>query len=164
METLINWVLLLLLFFIFGLAHELGHAAMSRIFFKDKGWIITMGSGPAIIRTKRLVVNLWFFVEGKINYSVVDGKTSHQILRSAGGFIVNIVFAALIFLFSIKYSEADVLPFWWRIVPLALFANIVIVVVTMLPMKYFFGVVKGMPSDGLQILRLIKNRKKDTGT
>lgn len=163
MASLVYWALWIIFTFVFGFLHELGHAAMSRVFFKDRAWIITIGSGVPVLTTKRLIINTWFFAAGKINYSVKEGKKSHHIARAAGGFIVNIILAILIFLFAMQYSShVYELPFWWPALPIALFVNILYAIATLIPVTYPYGVVKGMPSDGLQILRLIKNRSKQT--
>ncbi|MCL2406072.1 MAG: hypothetical protein FWC92_11095 [Defluviitaleaceae bacterium] len=153
-------------FFVFILMHELGHAAMSRILFKDKGWVITMGTGRPIFTSKRLVINTWFFIGGKINYSVLAGKRYKHILRAAGGILVNIVLAISIFVLVIHIRQYvqlyDFLP-WWLIIltiEIAFMVNIISAVTAMIPIIYPFGVVKGMPSDGLWILRLIFNPSK----
>ena len=158
--TLVYWALWIIFMFISCLLHELGHAAMSRIFFNDRGWVITMGGGTPIFRSKRLIINSWFFMAGMVQYSVHEGKKGHQIARAAGGFTINIILAVLIFLFAMWYSSHvyEISP----AIPIALFANIVTAIITMIPITYPYGIIKGMPSDGLYILRLIKNRNKGT--
>ena len=160
MDFLISWALWLIFIFVACLFHELGHATMSRILFNDKSWVITMGSGTPIFYSKRLIINAWFFMAGRVRYSVNEGKKSHQIIRAAGGFTVNIVLAILIYLFAILYSSNIYeLPVWWPVVSIAFFANIINALITMLPVTYPYGIVKGMPSDGLCILRIIRNSK-----
>jgi len=153
----LQWVFMLIFLFIFTLAHELGHAAMSRIFFNDKAWVIVMGSGKPIIQTKRLIINAWFFIGGYIIWATETREKYKHVLRCAGGFIVNLIFAAISILFILHYVRIDYIPVWWEIADAVFLVNVYLAVLTIIPITYpaLFGVTAGMPSDGLTIWRLL---------
>ena len=157
---LMLWLLWMISFFVFGLFHELGHILMSRIFFNDRDWVIEMGSGATIFSSRRLVINAWFFMPGKAVYSVHTGKKYQHILRAAGGFTVNVLFIALVFIFAILFTVRERSMWWSNITVLIMLVNVAFVVMTAIPIKYpsIFGAVSGMPSDGLTILRLIRSK------
>ena len=161
--TSIIWMLS---FFIFTLMHELGHAAMSRILFGDKNWVIHMGAGRPIFTSKRLVINLWFFFGGFVRCSTNSGKRYMFILRSAGGFSVNILLAILIFVSGIIFGPSvllnDSLPtrLLIQFMNISFTVNIIIAISTMLPIVYPLGPLKGKYSDGMWIWRMLTNPSK----
>ena len=168
MDQLVTFAIWIVSWFVFTLLHELGHAAMSRVLFGDRAWVITMGAGRSVFTSKRFVIKSWFFLGGRARFSVHSGRIYKHVLRSAGGFIVNIVFAVLIIVSVLhlrQYAQLYDSLFWWLIVQvthIAFVVNVILAVTTMIPIVYPFGPLKGMASDGLWIWRLLTNPGKYT--
>jgi Zn-dependent protease len=148
-------------FFVFGFLHEFGHIAMYRKFGGDKNWVLTMGWGRTIIKTKRITINSLFMLPGRVNWSREKASASHAILWFSGGFIVNIICAGFLFFLILhlrQFFPVENFDIWSldRILRVAFLTNIYIIIGTVIPMTYSFGGLKGMSSDGLQIYNVCR--------
>jgi len=125
---------------------------MHRIFSGDGRWQITMGAGNTLVKLGKISLKSWFMFGGHATWEKKDAPRSHRILWLAGGFLANGILALLIFLLTPGFN-AD----FWR---LALALNILQALFTMIPMVYPIGPYKDMPSDGLRIYRLLRDREQ----
>ncbi len=155
------WVLAFLSFFL----HEIGHALGYMIATKDRHWNIRVGWGKSVLKTKRLTINLipldGFFKpleEGKVD------TLSKMIAMFLGGPIASLVL--VIGLSVLKFggltvnSEVVSSSAIESFISIAFFFNVFILVLSILPTHYFFGEVKGLETDGLQIINAIRNKQK----
>jgi|GEM_PF-2743347 len=140
------------IFFVSTFLHELGHVALHRLFSGDGRWEIIMGNGNVIKKFGKITFRSWFMFSGHTTWQKVDAPKLCRALWLAGGFLANIVLAATIYLFTPGFGGD-----FWR---LALLFNIFQALFTMIPIVYPIGPYKGMPSDGLQIYRLIRDKEQ----
>lgn len=163
LSILLNLLVWSISFFVFGLLHEFGHALMYRWSGGDGNWSIIMGWGKPIIQTEKLTINTWFMLPGYCKWAKDHVKKEQAILRCSGGFIINIIFAGLILIlllclrqsFPVEDFSAMSID---RVLRIMFFSNIYTVAGTIIPIIYPVGNIKGLPSDGLQIYRVIFNR------
>ena len=155
------WVLSFLSFFF----HEIGHAIGYMIATRDKHWHVRVGWGKRLIKTKRLTVNLipldGFFKpleEGKVD------ALPKMIAMLLGGPITSLLLViglALLKFGDVSFnSELIASSAIESVVSIAFFFNLFILVLSALPTHYFFGEVKGLESDGLQIVNAIKSTRR----
>ncbi len=155
------WFLAFLSFFL----HEMGHAIGYMIATGDRHWHVRVGWGKRLLKTKRLTVNLipldGFFKpleEGKVD------TLSKMIAMFLGGPIASLVL--VIGLSVLKFggltvnSEVISSSAVESLISIAFFFNVFILVLSILPTHYFFGEVKGLETDGLQIINAIRNKQK----
>jgi len=143
--------------FLVNLVHEIGHVLMYRIFFRDKHWHITIGTGMNVIKLKRFTLRV-FPISGFFNVeSKNKGSKLHYIMMHLGGPLANVFFIVLlIFLSQIIKANNLELPNLVGFLGFTFWANISQFVFTVIPMKYYFWPYKGYLSDGMQILKKIK--------
>ena len=164
---LLNIILFLLLvwicFFLVNFVHEIGHALMCRIFFRDKDWHITIGTGRTIIKLKRFTLRV-FPIMGFFDFeSKYKGSKLQYIMMYLGGPLANVFFIVLLSFLSqiirtneLKFEQLNLVWF----LGFTFWANVSQFILTVVPMKYSFGLYKGHISDGMRILKkAIETRK-----
>ncbi len=158
--VLLMWVLTFLPTFL----HELGHALGYMLSTGDRHWHIRVGFGKKLLETKPLTVKLLVFdgcfepAENKI-----DSKAK-LISTLAGGPAVSLILVIVMLLvrsgtasFSSGFFAPGTVKFF---ADYLLYLNLFIFVYSLLPVHYAFGEIRGMESDGLQILNAVKHGKK----
>lgn len=157
---LLNILLFLLLvwicFFLVILVHEMGHVIMYRIFFRDKDWHITIGTGRIIIKLKRFTLRV-FPIRGSYDIeSKYKGSKLQCIMMYLGGPLANVFFIVLLIFLS-QIIKANELKFehpnlvWF--LGFTFWANVSQFFGAVVPMKYSFWPYKGGISDGMRILK-----------
>jgi hypothetical protein len=105
MESITNILItifsLIVVLFIIGLVHELGHYFVARVILKDPNVKITMGFfGKTIYNSKRFKINKVFFFGAYVgNYSDSEVNRFHMMLLFAAGAIFQILFILPIVLY-----------------------------------------------------------------
>lgn len=154
------WVIAFLSTFL----HEAGHALGYMSATGDGHWHIRVGSGKKLLNTKRLTVKLFPF-DGCFMPSekpVID-TTAKLIATLSGGPAVSLILVAVLLPVKIKgislqsaVIASGAMEFFLNC---ALFINLFILILALLPTHYFHGEIKGMETDGLQIIHAIKRYK-----
>lgn len=163
-ELALSVCVLWVLFFLSTFLHEVGHALGYRISTGDRHWHIRIGWGKILLKAKRLTVKLFPF-DGCFLPSEKDmiNTTAQLIATLAGGPAVSLILAAL--LLSVKFGgvslrsevlASSAIEFFLNS---ALFINLFILILSLIPTRYFHGEIKGMETDGLQIIHAIKRHK-----
>lgn len=141
--------------------HEFGHALGYMLATGDRHWHIRVGWGKKLLRSRIATVNLFVF-DGCFIPAESRMKTkAHRIAMLLGGPIVSLLLVAgLLYLknggisFQTSILADGVIEFF---INLAFYINLFILLLSVLPIRYFHGQIKGMETDGLQILRIIKS-------
>lgn len=155
-----NILLLLLLvwisMFLVILVHEMGHALMYRIFFRDKDWHITIGTGWHIIKLKKFTVSV-FLTGGAFNYESKNKESKFKyIMMFLGGSLANVIFIVVL-RFLLQIITANELTFeqknlvWF--LTFTFWVNVFQFISAIVPMKLPFWPYKDYISDGMKILR-----------
>lgn len=162
-ELLVALCALWFLSFLSTFLHELGHALGYMLATGDKHWHIRVGWGKRLLHTKALTVNLLVF-DGRFTPSENKFDTRAKLIATlSGGPVVS--FLLVLGLFVLKFGgfsfQSDILAdgvieFFLNT---AFFLNLFILVLSVLPVHYFYGEIKGMETDGLQIVRALKKEK-----
>ena len=149
-----------LLSFLSTILHELGHALGYLLATGDGHWHIRVGWGKRLLNTKALTVNLFVF-DGLFTPSgkKIDTKAK-RITTLLGGPVVSLllVLGLLALRFGGASFQSDILAdgVMESFLNIALFLNLWILLLSVLPVHYFHGEIKGLETDGLQILRAMK--------
>jgi len=164
---LLNILLLMLLvwicFFLVTFVHEMGHALMYRIFFRNNDWHITIGTGRTIIKLKKFTVRL-LVTTGSFNFpSKYKGSKFQYIMMLLGGPLVNVFFIVLLMSLA-RTNLANELTFvhynlYWFL-EFTFWAHVGQFVGTVVPMKLSFWPFKGYISDGMRILKMATKTSK----
>ena len=149
------WILTFLSTFL----HELGHAIGYMLATGDRHWHVRIGWGKQLLNTKKLTVNLLVF-DGFFTPSEkkIDSRAK-LIMTLSGGPAVSLLlvvgFAILRFSGVSFQSDffSDSAVEWFLNYPL--FGNLFILLTSLIPGHYFWGKVKGLESDGLQIIHAL---------
>ena len=147
--------------FLSTLLHELGHAAGYMLATGNRHWHIRIGWGKRLLNTKRLTVNLLVF-DGYFTPAEKEFDDKALIMTLLGGPAVSLLLVAgLLALrfgglsFQSDFFADGEIEFFLNT---ALFLNLYILFYSAAPIRYFHGKIKGLETDGLQILRIIKGR------
>ncbi|MBQ3267309.1 MAG: hypothetical protein IJH08_05270 [Atopobiaceae bacterium] len=159
-----------LLFFLSTILHEAGHAIGYLLATGDTHWHIRVGWGKRLLDTQGLSVNLLpfdgFFTP--LRREGIDSKAK-LVMTLSGGPIASAV--AVVGLLLVKcggmsiHSEVIASSAVESLVDSALFVNLSILLLSAIPTHYFFGEIKGLESDGLQIAKALRgDQEKGRGT
>ena len=153
-------IAILYLFSMFSiLFHELGHLSGYKITIKSNDWIIQIGTGKELFRTKRLRYHA-IPIGGAFLFEHELKTKKEQLLMSAGGPIFTAILLILLFILQrhpLGYVSNDAIV-WMRNY------NLLTLFFTLIPMKYpaCLGIDDVKVSDGMAILHALRNNNKDT--
>ena len=150
--------------FLSTLMHEVGHALGYMIATGDGHWHIRVGSGKRLLDTRKLTVKLLPF-DGCFTPSDTNkiDTTGKLVMTLSGGPV-----ASLVLVIGLLLLKLGVIPFHSEIITpsaiesfanSALSLNLFILVLSVIPTHYFHGEIKGMETDGLQILNAIRKNE-----
>lgn len=159
-ESVIFFVSLWVLSFLSTFLHELGHALGYMFATGDRHWHIRVGWGKRLVNTKALTVSLLVF-DGFFTPSGKKIDTKFKLISTlSGGPIVSLL--VVLGLLALKCRGVSiqsgifadgVIESYFNI---ALFLNLFILVLSLIPAHYFFGEIKGSETDGLQMIHALK--------
>ena len=159
-RILLIWVLCL----ISVLFHELGHALGYRISGGKAGWRVIAGSGPEIIETSKYIFCL--IPAGGYFLPEEETKTNKEkLMMLAGGPVVSLLQAVLywavcFYIFSFVQPESSLWEILFPTSKFLVFYNFFQFLFTVIPIRYRV-VCRGFESDGLQIVHVLKNKKRE---
>ena len=146
--------------FLSTLWHEFGHAVGYMLATGNRRWHIRVGWGKQLLNTKALTVHLLVF-DGLFTPSEKKfAKKAQLIMMLLGGPAFSLLLA--VGLLALRFSglsfQSDVfadsaVEFFLNT---ALSVNLFLFVLSVAPVHYFWGAIKGMETDGLQIIHAIK--------
>lgn len=155
------WVLFSLSTFL----HEVGHALGYMISTGDRHWHIRVGWGKHLLNTKRLTVSLLPFdgYFAPLEKHKID-TTAKLIAILSGGPAVSLILVIGLLLLKLgdvsSRSEIIAPSAVESLISSALFVNSVILVLSLIPTHYFYGEIKGLETDGRQIINAIQESQK----
>ena len=168
-ELLVSVCALWAIFFLSTFLHELGHAAGYMLATGDRRWHIRVGWGKRLLNTKRLTVNLLVF-DGFFTPDEKEfGTKAKLIAMLLGGPVFSLLLTAGLFVLrsgglsvrSAILSDSAVRFF----LDTAFSVNLFILVLSLVPARYFFGKIRGLETDGLQIVHALRRKDgEDPGT
>ena len=162
MYDVVKILLIWMLCFLSVLLHELGHALGYRISGGKAGWKIRAGSGPRILSTAKFIFCL-LPVGGYFDPREELRTKKAKLLTLAGGPIMSMLLTALFcvcyFCFS-RFMDPNsalctILSPAFRFL---MFFNFFQFLFTAVPMRYRV-ICRGLESDGLQIVHVLRNEK-----
>ncbi len=142
------------------LIHEAGHMTGYKLAKGTDDWIIQIGFGKTLIKTKHYDIRLVPF-SGAF-YAPENTYTKAQsLLCAAGGPVFNLIL--IIVLFALHSSSLSELAFIDHYGPTWDFIrtyNIIIFLSAIIPLRYpsFFPIIGGMESDGMHILKVMRDK------
>ncbi|MBP3412350.1 MAG: hypothetical protein J6K89_03745 [Oscillospiraceae bacterium] len=158
--TCVCWVV----FFLSTFAHELGHALVYMLITGNTHWHIRIGSGKCLLRTQRFSIKLAVF-DGVFEPKEDGMELKKAILTLLGGPLFSLILVGILL-----YTRLKIVTFGSVIISLeairfisslALFVNTSILLYSLAPIHYFWGETKGMESDILRIVHIIKSKRNN---
>ena len=164
LELSVSLCALWFLTFLSTLLHELGHALGYMLATGSKNWHIRVGWGKQLLHTKALTVNLLVF-DGLFTPSEKKFSKKAQLIATlSGGPAVSLllVLGLSVLKFGGTSFQSAILAegageFFLNA---AFYLNLFLFLFSVLPIHYFHGEIKGMETDGLQIIHLLKKDER----
>lgn len=164
-ELSVSVCALWLLFLLSTLFHELGHAVGYMLATGDRQWHIRVGWGKRILNTKRLTVNLLVF-DGLFSPSKREFDSKAKLIMTLlGGPVFSLVLVAGLLglrcsgpVLQSDFFADSAMEFFLNT---ALSVNLFILVLSIVPIRYFHGEIRGLETDGLQILHTIRQHEDE---
>ncbi len=139
--------------------HETGHMVGYKLAKGKEDWIIQVGFGKTLIKTKNYDIRILPF-SGVFYHPTYDNTyTKTQVLLcSAGGPVFSMVL--ILILFALGESTSAFIDYYgpsWEFIRTY---NVIIFLSAVIPMRYpsFFPVIGGMESDGMNILKALRDK------
>lgn len=144
--------------------HEFGHALGYMLATGDRHWHIRVGWGKRLLETKALTVNLLVFDGFFTPLEMKIDTKSKLIATLAGGPVVSLLLVLGLSVLrsgelsfrSDMFADGVISYF----INYAFLCNLFILIFSVAPVHYFWGKVRGLESDGLQIVHAIKKNGK----
>lgn len=163
-ESLVLICALWVISFLSTLLHELGHAAGYALSTRGGDWRVRVGSGKKLFETKRFTVKL-LVIDGSFEPAGdrIDSKAK-LILTLSGGPAVSLILTAA--MLCLRYggvsfdSEVIASGAIEYIINYALFCNAFIFILSMLPTRYFTGEIRGTETDGMKLIRALRDKEE----
>lgn len=148
------WIILLII----TLVHEMGHAFMYKIFFRDKYWHIEVGRGRTIIKLRKFTIRI-IPASGFCHFDPQSkGSKIQYIMTYLGGPLASLLIVVLTTLL-LQLTKARDLTIqqenWVWFLEFAFWASFCSFVLTILPIKYPHGYLKGLNSDALRAINCV---------
>ncbi len=162
-EVIVSVLVLWMLTFLSTFLHELGHAIGYMLSTGGRRWHIRVGSGKKLLETKALTVKLLVF-DGCFDPAEnrIDSK-ARLISTLSGGPAVSLILAAgtlLLKLKGVSFDSGIIAPGAIEfLINYALYLNAFILVLSIIPVHYLWGEIKGTETDGLAIINAVKSKK-----
>ena len=142
------------------LIHETGHMAGYKLAKGKEDWIIQVGFGKRLFKTKEYDIRILPF-SGVFYHPTYDNTytKTQALLCSAGGPIFNLVLILILFALGARTSTfIDYYKPTWDFIRTY---NIIMFISAIIPVRYpaFFPVIGGMESDGMHILKALRNKR-----
>ena len=158
-----------IVFLWFGLAfsvlvHEAGHMTGYKLAKRKEDWIIQIGFGKTLIKTKHFDIRLIPF-SGAYYYQAPENTyTKAQMLLCAGGgpafnlILILILFALQSSPLNEHSAFIDYYQPTWNFIRTY---NVIMFLSAIIPMRYpaFFPIIGGMESDGKHILNALRSKR-----
>ena len=162
MHYIISVLLIWLFCLISVLLHELGHASGYRIAAGKAEWKVIAGSGPQIIGTKKYIIRC-IPAGGYFIPEEVPKTDKGNILMLSGGpffsLLLTVLFGVIRFcLFGYIQPESSFYGIFIPVSNFMLFFNFFQFLFTAIPVRDRV-VCRGLESDGLQVLHILKSSK-----
>ncbi len=148
------------------LIHETGHMTGYKLAKGKEDWIILVGFGIALIKTKHFDIRLIPF--SGVFYDQTPEKTytkAQALLYAAGGPVFNLLFILILFaLQSGSLNECSAfIDYYEPIWDFIRTYNVIMFLSAIIPMRYpaFFPIIGGMESDGMHILKALRNKSQN---
>ena len=147
--------------FLSTLLHGLGHTIVYILSTGDRNWHIRVGWGKRLLNTKALTVNLLVF-DGFFTLSEKKIDTKAKLIKTllggpAASLLLVVGLLALRFgglSFQSDFFADGTIEFFLNS---ALSINLCILILSLAPIHYFHGEMKGTETDGLQIIHAISD-------
>ena len=162
MYDVVRFLLIWLLCLLSVLLHELGHALGYRISGGKAEWKICAGSGPGILGTEKFTFCL-FPVGGYFDPREEPGTKKAKLITLACGPLVTLLLAVLylagcVCFFTFLNTQSALFAVLYPASRFLMFYNLFLLFFTLIPIRYRV-ICKGLESDGLQIIHVLKHEK-----
>ena len=163
-EMLILACVCWVVFFLSTFVHELGHALVYMLITGNTHWHIRVGSGKSLLKTQHFSIKFAVF-DGAFEPEEDRMESRSAILTLLGGPLFSLILVGILL-----YTRLKIVTFGSVIISseairfissLALFFNTSILLYSLAPIHYFWGETKGMESDILRIVHIIKSKRNN---
>ena len=126
----------------------------------DRHWNIRVGWGKRLLNTKRLAVNLLVFDGLFIPAEKELDTKGKRIMTHPGGPVFSLLLAAG--LLAVRFGGLSFQSVFFAdgavefFLNAAVSINLMILLLSVAPIRYFHGEIKGLETDGLQIIHALK--------
>ena len=131
------------------LIHETGHMAGYKLAKGKKDWIIQVGFGKTLIKTKNYDIRLFPF--SGVFYNPDSDNTYTKAVFSL---------VLILILFALGAGTSAFIDYYRPTWDFIRTYNIIIFISAIIPLRYpsFFPIIGGMESDGMHILKALKSK------
>ena len=158
-------VIAILIWFSFMLSifiHEIGHMLGWKVRTRSDYWVITVGSGKKIMQTKRLIFHVFpvggTFIETDES---IDTKKTDTLLTTIGGPVFTLLFTVILFWIQTIIPDKALATNLYngrQLIMIVRNYNLFLFFITIIPCKYPGFLSKVPQSDGMAILKTLRNK------
>jgi len=155
-----------MVFFLSLFAHELGHAVVYMLITGNihTSWHLRVGSGKSLLKTKHFSIKLAVF-DGVFEPEEDRMESKTAILTLLGGPLFSLILVGILLYTRLNIATFDSVIISSEAVPffsnLSLSVNTGYLLSSLAPIHYCWGETKGMESDILRIINIIKSNRNN---